>query len=83
MSTEKGDLHEHDEDSGPKRDKMEDTKPSDYPCNQPLDIKTLLAKNPGKYCNNAYQMHIGNGKILSWEGKSFGLDPEKAIEEEV
>ena len=47
-------LLENDVISGPTGDKMEDTKPSEYTCNQPLDIKFPLTENPGKYCNNAY-----------------------------
>ena len=76
-------MFEHGEDSGPKEGKKEDTKPSDYSFNQPQDNNTPRSKIPGKYYKNAYQMHIGNWKILSWEGMSYGLIPEKASEKEV
>ena len=76
-------MYEHGEDSGPKTGKKEDNKPSDSLYNQPQDNIASQRKISGKYCNLAYEMYIGNWKILSREGMSFVLIPEKASEKEI
>ena len=73
-------MYEHGDDLGPKMTKMEDNKPFDIPYNQPLDNISPQKKISGKYCNLAYEMHIGNWKILSPGGMTLDSNGGKALE---